>query len=70
MADKIKSLKIKKLCKDSQNKMLSGVLAGFANYYNIDATLLRVIFAFFMIFTGLFPGLLLYLVAAFIMTAK
>lgn len=67
MAAKRKAKAVKQLTKDTKNKMVSGVLAGLANYLNIDTTLLRLIFAFCVVFTGLFPGLVLYIVAAVIM---
>ncbi len=47
--------------------MLLGVLGGFAEYFSLDATLLRIIFIVFLIATGLFPGVLLYLIAALLM---
>ena len=43
---------MKKLTKSSQNKKVSGVLGGIANYFDIDPTVVRVIFiiAFFPTF--------------------
>ena len=32
----------KKLYKSSKNKMIDGVCAGFAEYYNIDSTMVRI----------------------------
>ena len=52
----------KRLMKDSNNKVICGVLAGFANYFGIDIDILRVLVIFFTI--G-FPSLaILYLVLA------
>ena len=52
----------KRLIKDSNNKVICGVLAGFANYFGIDIDILRVLVIFFTI--G-FPSLaILYLVLA------
>ena len=60
----------KRLTKDIKNKMVSGVVAGFANYAGIDTTLLRLLFAFFVVFTGFFPGVVLYVIAAVVMPEK
>ena len=46
----------------SANKMLAGVLAGIAEYFEIDPTLVRVAYAALTIFSAGFPGVLLYIV--------
>lgn len=47
--------------------MISGVLAGLAHYFNQDPVLFRVIAIGFLIITGFFPGLLLYIAAWIVM---
>lgn len=37
----------KRLIKDSSNKVVCGVLAGFAKYFDIDVDILRVLVMFF-----------------------
>lgn len=37
---------MKKRLQRSKNKMIGGVCAGFANYLNMDVTLMRIIWAF------------------------
>lgn len=54
-----------KLCKSSTNKKLCGVCAGVANYFNVDATLIRLIWALVSVFGGF--GIILYIIAAFAM---
>lgn len=54
----------KKLYK-SDNKMVCGVCAGIAEYFNIDPTLVRLLTVFFM-FAGVGSGLIAYIVAAVI----
>jgi len=57
----------KKLTK-SNNKMIAGVCAGLAEYANIDATVVRVIFAVASLFLGaVIGGAILYLILALIM---
>lgn len=56
----------KKLTK-STNKTLCGVCGGFAEYFELDPTLVRIGYAALSIFSACFPGLLLYIVMALIM---
>lgn len=56
----------KKLTK-SNNKMLGGVCAGIAEYFDIDPTLVRVLYACLAVFSACFPGLLLYIILLIIM---
>ncbi|WP_412989538.1 PspC domain-containing protein [Pediococcus siamensis] len=58
----------KKLTKSS-DKMISGVIGGFAEYLGIDKTLLRVIYAAIAI-PGFIPCIILYFVAAWVMPEK
>lgn len=46
----------------SPNKMISGTLAGLAEYMNLDPTVMRIGFVFFLLITGLMPGLLIYFI--------
>ncbi len=56
-----------KLLRKSNNKMLSGVLAGVAEYFEVDPTLIRLIFVVLTAMTGFFPGVIAYIIAAWIM---
>jgi len=62
-ARKNKNNKRKKLLRSKQNRMLSGILAGIAEYIGMDPTLLRISFLISMTITGIVPGVLLYLIA-------
>ncbi len=57
----------KKLQRDTQHKVIGGVCSGVANYFDIDATLLRLLFAFMILFAG--TGLWLYIVLWLVMPA-
>lgn len=57
---------MKKLYRSSQDKYLFGILGGLGEYLNTDATLLRLLFVFFVLITGFFPGVLAYIIALFI----
>jgi phage shock protein C len=55
----------KKLTK-SQDKKIAGIAAGIAEYFNIDTTLVRLIFIFLTIFTGIIPCIAFYIIAALV----
>lgn len=57
----------KRLERDKEKAVVSGVLAGMANYFNQDPVLFRVVAITFLILTGFFPGILLYLAAVLVM---
>lgn len=46
----------------SRNKVLGGVLAGFAEYLNFDVALTRLIYVLLSLFSAGFPGLLVYVI--------
>lgn len=60
------NVKNKKLYKSTNNKMLSGVCAGFADFIGIDPTIVRVIYALVSFFTSGFPGVIIYIMLAII----
>jgi phage shock protein C len=60
----------KKLTRSANNKMLAGVCGGLAEYFGVDATLVRIIYAVLAFFTTGFPGLLLYIILMLIMPVK
>jgi phage shock protein C len=58
---------MKKLTRIPSKGITGGVIAGFAEYFSVDVTLLRVLFIFFVLVTGFFPGVIGYILAAIIM---
>jgi phage shock protein C len=46
----------------SRDKMVAGVLAGIANYFDVDPTLVRIGYVVLSIASVGFPGLLAYLI--------
>ena len=61
------SKQVKKLYLSSDDKVLSGVCGGIAEYFQIDPTLVRLGWAGASIFTGFFPGLIAYIIFAIVM---
>ena len=52
---------MKKLYRSS-NRILSGVCGGIAEYFDVDPTLIRVLYVVLSLFSAAFPGLLLYII--------
>ncbi len=55
----------KKLTKSASNRMISGVCGGIGEYFNLDATLIRLIWAILTV-GGVGSGLILYIIAAIV----
>jgi phage shock protein C len=52
----------KSLRRSRQNRMIAGVIGGIAGFYNLDATLLRIIYVLVSLFSAGFPGIIIYLI--------
>jgi phage shock protein C len=57
---------MKKLYRSS-NRILAGVCGGIAEYFDVDPTLIRVVYVFLSVFSAGFPGLLLYIILMVLM---
>jgi len=57
---------MKKLYRSEENKICKGVVGGIGEYVNIDPVLLRIIVIFFVLSTGVIPGIITYLFAMII----
>ena len=57
----------KRLERDQEKAVVSGVLAGMANYFEQDPVLFRIAAITFLIITGVFPGVVIYLLAWIVM---
>ena len=66
MSAKKSQPEIKKLYRSKSDKMLSGVCGGLASYLGIDSTLVRLATMLIILFSGVFPGLIIYILAAII----
>lgn len=51
-----------KLTRSRYNRMIAGVCGGIAEYFDIDATLVRVAFVLLSLLSAAFPGLIVYLI--------
>jgi phage shock protein C len=57
-----KEQKMKKLYRSTENKKIAGIFGGLGEIFNIDPTLLRLIFVFIGLVTAVIPLVLAYLV--------
>ena len=61
-------MKKKKLYKSNKDKKLCGVCGGLADYFDIDSTIVRLLWVFLVLCVG--TGILAYFIAALIMPEK
>ena len=57
----------KQLTRLPNDKIIFGICSGIAKYLCWDKTLVRIIFVFLFLVTGIFPIAILYIIAYFIM---
>ena len=58
----------KKLYRSSRQKLIAGVCGGLAEYFNMDVSIIRLIWAISVLFGGI--SLFLYIIAALIMPVE
>ncbi|MDD3570851.1 MAG: PspC domain-containing protein [Lachnospiraceae bacterium] len=56
----------KKLYRVEEDKKISGVCVGMAEYFDIDVTLIRLLWVLATFFTGFLFGIILYIACVFI----
>jgi phage shock protein PspC (stress-responsive transcriptional regulator) len=57
---------INRLTRSTTNKMISGVCGGAGRYLGIDPTIVRIIVALATLFTGIVPGIAIYVILSFV----
>ena len=57
---------MKKLMRSRRQRMFAGVLGGVSEYFDIDVTIVRLLYVLVSIFSAGFPGLIVYIIAMFI----
>jgi phage shock protein C len=61
---------LRKLYLSRTDKKWLGVCGGLAEYFDVDSTLIRLLWIVFTIATGIFPGVLAYIVAAIVIPKR
>lgn len=56
----------KKLYRSKTNKQLTGLCGGIADYFEVDASLIRLGWIIVTILTGIVPGIIAYFVATLV----
>lgn len=57
---------VRRLHRSTENRVLAGVCGGISEYYGSDPTAVRLAVLVIGLFTGIFPMLILYLIAAIV----
>lgn len=55
-----------KLTRTRDDRMIAGVCSGIADYFDLDPTVVRAGYVVLSLLSAAFPGLILYLILAFI----
>lgn len=61
---------MKKLYRSESNKVFGGIVGGVGEYFDVDPTIIRLLWLLVVIFTGIFPGVVAYLIALLIVPKK
>ena len=61
---------MKRLYRSRENKIFGGIIGGIGEYFDVDPTILRLIFVFLILITGIIPAIIVYVVALFIVPKK
>ncbi|MDQ2933114.1 MAG: PspC domain-containing protein [bacterium] len=56
----------KKLYRSKVHRIVAGVCGGIAEYLNMDPVIFRLLCVLVVVFSGIFPGVILYIIAIFI----
>lgn len=60
----------KRLYLSDKDRVLFGVVGGLAEYFDADSALLRVAWILLVVFTGIFPGVIAYILMAVVIPRK
>jgi phage shock protein C len=54
---------MKRLYKSTKDQIITGVIGGVGEYFDIDPTVLRLAYVVLVLLTGIFPGIIAYIIA-------
>ena len=60
----------RRLLRSRSDRMLAGVCGGLAEYMQMDVTMVRLLTALIVLFTGIVPGVIVYIVGAMVIPEK
>ena len=56
---------VKRLCRSSDNRVFAGICGGLGEYFDVDPTVVRVVYVLLSLLTA-FMGILLYIILLFV----
>lgn len=56
-------METKRLYRSRTDAVISGICGGLGEYLHVDSSIIRLVWLIVTIFTGIFPGILIYLIA-------
>lgn len=56
--------------RSKKDRLVTGVLGGFADYFNIDSTVVRIVWLISLGLTGFIPGIIVYVIASIVFPEK
>lgn len=60
------AMQTKRLYRSEKNRVFAGICGGLGEYFNVDPVALRLVWLLIVIFSGIFPGVIAYILAIFI----
>ena len=60
----------KRLYRSKDNKIFAGICGGVGEYFDLDPSLIRLVWLLVVVFTGFAPGILTYIIAMFVIPKK
>lgn len=61
---------MKNLYRSRDNKVFAGIFGGLGEYFDLDPTLLRLLWLFVLVITAFVPGIIAYIIALFVVPKK
>lgn len=61
---------MKRLYRSTEDRVIAGVCGGLSEYANIDVNVIRLLIIFGTMITGIFPLVILYVIAMFLLPEK
>jgi phage shock protein C len=63
-------METKKLYRSNTNKVFAGICGGMGEYFDVDPTIIRLFWLIIVLLSGIFPGIVAYILALFIVPKK
>ena len=60
----------KRLYRSDKNKVFAGICGGVGEYFDIDPSLVRLVWLLVVVFTGFVPGFLAYIIAMLVIPKR